>query len=397
MNRLVELALVFLKQGTIGFGGPAAHIAMMEDELVTRREWLSRQEFLDLVGATNLIPGPNSTEIAIHIGRHRAGWLGLLVAGISFIVPAVLITTLFAYIYVEFGSLPQMAPAMEGIKPAVLAIILSAGWKLGKQALKDAAAWLIAGTALTASLFGADVVWTLLVVSLVGTIVLGWRSRPKPVPPAGPAAIPLGMQAATTTAVSASAAGAVSYWQLGLVFLKIGAVLYGSGYVLIAYLEGEFVANRGWLTNEQVFDAIAIGQFTPGPILSTATFIGYVMMSDAGPRAGLAGAAIATAGIFLPSFFFVAITGPIIPKLRQHRITGCFLDAVNAASLGLMAAVIAKLTLAVFLESVDPLYLRWSSVGSFAIAAMAVLRWKVSAVWIVLTGALAGYGLSFIM
>ena len=397
MNRLVELALVFLKQGTIGFGGPAAHIAMMEDELVTRREWLSRQEFLDLVGATNLIPGPNSTEIAIHIGRHRAGWLGLLVAGISFIVPAVLITTLFAYIYVEFGSLPQMAPAMEGIKPAVLAIILSAGWKLGKQALKDAAAWLIAGTALTASLFGADVDWTLLVVSLVGTIVLGWRSRPKPVPPAGPAAIPLGMQAATTTAVSASAAGAVSYWQLGLVFLKIGAVLYGSGYVLIAYLEGEFVANRGWLTNEQVFDAIAIGQFTPGPILSTATFIGYVMMSDAGPRAGLAGAAIATAGIFLPSFFFVAITGPIIPKLRQHRITGCFLDAVNAASLGLMAAVIAKLTLAVFLESVDPLSLRWSSVGIFAIAAMAVLRWKVSAVWIVLTGALAGYGLSFIM
>ena len=397
MNRLVELALVFLKQGTIGFGGPAAHIAMMEDELVTRREWLSRQEFLDLVGATNLIPGPNSTEIAIHIGRHRAGWLGLLVAGISFIVPAVLITTLFAYIYVEFGSLPQMAPAMEGIKPAVLAIILSAGWKLGKQALKDAAAWLIAGTALTASLFGADVVWTLLVVSLVGTIVLGWRSRPKPVPPAGPAAIPLGMQAATTTAVSASAAGAVSYWQLGLVFLKIGAVLYGSGYVLIAYLEGEFVANRGWLTNEQVFDAIAIGQFTPGPILSTATFIGYVMMSDAGPRAGLAGAAVASAGIFLPSFFFFAITGPIIPKLRQHRITGCFLDAVNAASLGLMAAVIAKLTLAVFLESVDPLSLRWSSVGIFAIAAMAVLRWKVSAVWIVLTGALAGYGLSFIM
>ncbi len=381
---LGEVARLFLKLGLIGFGGPAAHIAMMEDEFVTRREWISRQHFLDLVGATNLIPGPNSTEMTMHVGYERAGWPGLFTAGSCFILPAVLITGFFGWLYVAYGSLPEVEPFLYGIKPAVIAVILGAVWKLGTKAVKG---WRLAAMGLAvaaATLAGLGEIWALLAGGLLGTLWLraaGYdssRTAGRLIP------ILFLQQARDTTAAAAAAAAAgaaagVSLWKLFFFFLKVGAVLYGSGYVLVAFLEGGLVEDYGWLSQDQLLDAIAIGQFTPGPVLSTSTFIGYVIE-------GVPGAAVATLGIFLPSFFFVLMLNPIIPKLRESIWLSAFLDAVNVAAVALMVAVTIELGIGTLVS--------WPSWVIAVLAAVFALRYKLNAAWLVLGGAVLGWLLS---
>jgi len=373
-GRLAELARLFLKLGLIGFGGPAAHIAMMEEEVVERRQWLTREHFLDLVGATNLIPGPNSTEMAIHVGYLRAGWMGLFIAGLCFIIPAVLITTGFAWAYVKFGMLPRVVPFLFGIKPALIAIILAAVWRLGRSAAKGMPLLSLGCAVAVASLLGWDEIVLLLLGGVIGTL---WLGR------AGSLALLAWMSA--SVAGSAAAAGAtgaagasIPLAKLGLFFLKVGAVLYGSGYVLVAFLEGGLVRDYGWLNEAQLLDAIAIGQLTPGPVLSTATFIGYIL-------GGLPGSAVATAGIFLPSFIFVAALGLVLPRLRGSRWMAAFLDAVNVSSVALMAAVTVKLSVSTLTS--------WPA-WVIALAAAGVgLRWRVNATWLVVGGALIGWAL----
>jgi chromate transporter len=346
---LREIAFVFLKLGAIGFGGPAAHIAMMEDEVVTRRQWLTRERFLDLLGATNLIPGPNSTEMAIHLGYLRAGWAGLMLAGACFILPAVMVTGAFAWLYVKYGTVPEAARFLGGVKPAVLAIIVGAVWRLGRTAFRGWPVATIGALVLAASLLGVDEILALFGGGVLGAVLLratrrnsNGKNAAKPQSgggvPAILAPIPLLPNAVPLAALTAGATGVatVSLWKLGLFFLKVGAVLYGSGYVLVAFLEGGLVQEYGWLTEQQLLDAIAVGQFTPGPVLSTATFIGYLL-------AGWPGAAVATAAIFAPSFLFVALLGQALPRMRQWNWAGAFLDAVNASSVALMAAVAIEL------------------------------------------------------
>jgi len=431
-SRLLELAKLFLKLGTIGFGGPAAHYAFMEEEAVNRRGWLTRQHFLDLIGATNLIPGPNSTEIAMHIGHHRAGMLGLVVAGVSFILPAVIVTTIFAWAYVTFGKVDAVAPFLFGVKPAVVAIIFTAGWRLGRKAITS---WRLAVLCLAAafgSLTGFGQIRSLLVISFVGLMWLVWtsgnRRQQENDPDDGPDDPPtkpndehgsktgmLGGAIAFTAAsaskpahaanlpvllaATAGTAATLSLWKLGLFFLQVGAVLYGTGYVLVAYLEGGLVDQMGWLTRDQLYEAIAIGNFTPGPILSTATFIGYVLFGQSGDvTGGIAGAVVASVAIFLPSFFFVAALGPIIPKLRRNRWAAAFLDAVNAASIGLIVAVTIKLCVDLFLMRVgepQTLTVNWPSLLIAVFAAAILIRFKPTPAWMVLFGAVAGWLISF--
>ena len=398
---LRDLSRLFLKLGIFGFGGPAAHIATMEEEVVQRKRWLSEQEFLDLVGATNLIPGPNSTELAIHIGYQQGGWRGLFLAGSCFIFPAVIITCLFAWLYVEYGQLPQTASLMIGIQPTVLAIILIAGWRLGKKALFNQRLQVFALVVAGVSLYlpGKQVL-VLLFSSLIGTLLVKARNSQPPgtprSPPAAPRATPAMLLGASTLSVApgalASGSGLLgSLAMLGWIFLKTGAVLYGSGYVLIAYLEGELVHQHQWLTENQLIDAIAIGQFTPGPILSTATFIGYVVMAPHGPTAAVAGAVVATFAIFLPSFLLVGITSRWVSKLRSHRTLSKFLDAVNAASMGIMGAVVLKLARpTLFPTGVSQ---GWSIACRFLIAGVAmtlILRYRVSPILIIAGGLLCG-------
>ena len=371
-GRLAELARLFLKLGLIGFGGPAAHIAMMEEEVVERHRWLTREHFLDLVGATNLIPGPNSTEMAIHVGYLRAGWAGLLTAGLCFIIPAVLITTAFAWAYVTFGTLPRVVPFLFGIKPALIAIILAAVWRLGRTAAKGMPLLSLGCAVAVASLVGWDEIVLLLLGGVIGMLWLGRAGNLAAL--AWMSASAAGSAAATAGAAGAAGAS-ISLAKLGLFFLKVGAVLYGSGYVLVAFLEGGLVRDYGWLSEAQLLDAIAIGQLTPGPVLSTATFIGYIL-------GGLPGAVVATAGIFLPSFIFVAALGLVLPRLRRSRWMAAFLDAVNMSSVALMAAVTVKLSVSTLTS--------WPAWIIALAAAGAGLRWKVNATWLVLGGAVVG-------
>jgi chromate transporter len=389
---LKELAHVFLKLGSIAFGGPVAHIAMMEEEIVRRRKWITREYFLDLVGATNLIPGPNSTEMAIHIGYVRAGWSGLATAGICFIVPAGLITAVFAWAYVKFGSLPKVAPFLYGMKPAVLAVMLSGLWRLGRTAVKNWQLFVIGLGVTIASLLRVDEVAALLIGGSVGMIWLRLSTPGKT--PLGKKII-IGLASSTiysilgkgrgfaqtlTIATVAVGGPAGSYlWKLGLFFLKVGAVLFGGGYVLVAFLEGGLVHDYGWLSQQQLLDAIAIGQFTPGPVLSAATFIGYLI-------AGMPGAVVATAAIFFPSFFFVAALNPVVPKLRQSLWTSAFLDAVNISSVALMLAVIVKLG--------QTTLVNWPTSLIAIASAAAAFRWRLNGFWLVLGGATAGWLLS---
>ncbi|MBG0744542.1 MAG: chromate efflux transporter [Cylindrospermopsis raciborskii KL1] len=385
LNRLIELAKLFLKLGVTGFGGPVAHIAMIEDEVVKRRQWLTQEYFLDLLGATNLIPGPNSTEMTIHIGYIYAGWLGLIVSGISFILPAVLITGVFAFIYVSYGSVPEFSPLLYGIKPVVLAIILNAVFGLGKKALKNKQLLIIAVLVALVNYFGkVNEVITLLLGGILGMIWLhNIATHSDKQTNLLITALTLG-----TTLPKVTLTPTVSIWQLGLFFLKVGSVLFGGGYLLIAFLQGELVDQYHWLTQQQLLDAIAIGQFTPGPILSTATFIGYII-------SGLPGAIVATVGIFLPSFLFVVLLNPVIPWLRKSPWTRGFLDAVNASAVALMIVT----TLQIGVKTLDlarfPL-LDLFSVFMFLIAAVLITRFRINAPWLVLGGGLISMGLGLL-
>ena len=371
ITKLKDLAKLFLKLGFVAFGGPAAHIAMLEDEVVEKRKWMTRDHFLDLVGATNLIPGPNSTEMTMHVGYQYAGVAGLFMAGVCFIGPAVLLTGILAYLYIEYGELPAIAPFLLGIKPAVLAIIAGAIYKLGKKALKSWQLGLIGAIVVIANFMGVNEV-----TCIIGGGVLGmlWASAREGKTLRSYAPVLLfwftgaGMKLTTTN--------------LFLVFLKVGSVLFGSGYVLVAYLDGELVEKLGWLSKSELLDAIAIGQFTPGPVLSTATFVGYQIQ-------GVQGAMAATLGIFLPSFLFVWILNPLIPKLRSSKITAAFLDAVNVAAVAVMLVVTLMLAKEVLID--------WRAI---VIASLSFYIYffqkKVSVVYLVLGGAILGWGLSLL-
>ncbi len=367
-ERLLELARTFLRLGVIGFGGPAATIAMMDDDIVQRRRWLSREHFLDLVGATNLIPGPNSTEMVMHIGYERAKFPGLVVAGACFILPAALMTGVLGWLYLSYGTIPEVEPFLVGIKPAVLAIILSALWRLGRTAMKSLSLFLVGLIVASALVLGASEVLALVGGGILGLVWLQWRSRSLE---AG-----LAITGAAYLMLQVQAAKTLSLWALGLFFLKVGAVLYGSGYVLIAFLEGDLVQNYGWLTEQQLLDAVAIGQFTPGPVLTTATFIGVLLL-------GLPGGTVATLAIFLPSFVFVAILNPIVPRLRRSPLTASFLDAINVSALALMAIVTVRLGAAVLFG--------WAPALIFALAVLAVFRFRLNVAMVVLGGGVMGY------
>ena len=381
---LGELAWLFSRLGTTAFGGPAAHIAMMEDEVVNRRRWLTREQFLDLLGATNLIPGPNSTELAIHIGHARAGWAGLLVAGACFILPATLIVTVCAWAYLRFGRLPEAAGILYGVKPVVIAVVLQALWRLGRTAIRGPGLALLALGAAGANALGMGELAVLGAASLLAAVTQWIRTSSQPAPPAAglgalliaPILPRSALAAAGAGAAGATGAAAVGLWPLFAFFVKVGSVLFGSGYVLLAFLRGGLVHDRGWLTEPQLLDAVAIGQVTPGPVFTTATFIGYVL-------AGGPGAAAATIGIFLPAFVFVAMSGPLVPRLRRSPLAGAVLDGVNAASLALMGVVAAQLATSAI---VDGLTL------ALAVASAAcLLGLRVNSSWLVLVGAIAGY------
>jgi chromate transporter len=360
MGPLRELALLFVRLGFTAFGGPAVHVAMMEEEVVRRRKWMTEEKFLDLLGMTNLIPGPNSTEMAIHIGHQRAGFPGLVVAGSAFILPAALITSAFAWAYVKYGSLPRAGGLLYGVKPVVIAIVAHALYGLGKKAVKDR--WL-AALAVIAAAAAALGVNELGVLFGSGLAVIAFR---RPAPPAAMALV---------------IPSAFSLPSLFLAFAKIGCVIFGSGYVLLAFIRADLVQQRHWLTESQLVDAIAVGQITPGPVFTTATFIGYVLGRSQG-------AALATAGIFLPAFVFVALSGPLLPRIRRSPAAGAFLDGVNVASLALMAVVTAQLARA---SLIDPLTIALA-IGS----AVVLLRWKVNPTWIIATGATIGLARGFL-
>jgi chromate transporter len=325
-----EVAALFLKLGTIGFGGPAAHVALMEDEVVRRRRWLTRDAFLDLLGATNLIPGPNSTEMAIHIGYVRAGWRGLVAGGVAFILPAALVTLALAVGYARYGTLPAAGWLLYGVKPVIIAVVVQAVWGLARRALATPLAAAAALAVLVLTLRGVNEVALLFgaAVALLLVRALGSRAGIAAVGPG--TLLAFGEASAATTTLSGAAAGTVSLTHLGLMFLKVGSILFGSGYVLLAFLRPDLVERTGWLTDGELLDAVAVGQITPGPVLTTATFVGYLV-------AGAPGAIVATIAIFLPSFVFVALSNPLIPRLRRSGWTGSFLDGANAASIALMA------------------------------------------------------------
>jgi chromate transporter len=367
-GRLAEVVAYFFKLGITAFGGPAAHIAMMHAEVVKRRKWLDDQRFLDLLGATQLIPGPNSTEMAIHLGFLRAGWPGLIVGGISFILPAVLIVTALAWAYVRFGSLPEVSSALYGIKPVIIAIILQALWNLGQKAVKGPLTPVAGLAALVLYFLGVNEIALLLAGGLIVMIGENLRRSGK-----GGSTGSLLLLAASGP--SALAAAPFSLTMLFLIFLKIGAVLFGSGYVLLAFLRADFVVRLGWLTDRELLDAIAIGQVTPGPVFTTATFIGFLL-------GGMPGALLATVGIFLPSFLFVAVTFPLIARLRNSALAGGFLDGVNAASLGLMAAVTWQLGRASLVDL--------PTIATGIVSAVLLIRFKINSTWLVLGGATIG-------
>jgi chromate transporter len=366
-----EVVRLFLKLGVIAFGGPAAHIAMMRQEVVRRRRWVSDEQFLDLLGMTNLIPGPNSTEMAIHLGYVRAGWPGLILGGACFIVPAMLIVLALAWLYVRYGTTPAATAALYGITPVIIAIVAQAMWALGRTAVKGPLLGAVGVAVLALSLAGGNELVLLLaggiVVMALHAITHGRRAV---------AALVAGLAApGVALGQAATAAAGVSLGTLFLTFLKIGAVLYGSGYVLLAFLRNDFVERLGWLTDRQLLDAVAVGQFTPGPVFTTATFVGYLV-------AGWSGALLATLAIFLPSFVFVALSHPLIPRIRGSRWTGAFLDGVNVASLGLMAAVASQLARAAIVDIFTALLV--------VAAAVLLLRTRLNSAWLVIGGGVAG-------
>ncbi|MFL5348415.1 MAG: chromate efflux transporter [Hyalangium sp.] len=379
---LAEVALLFLRLGFTAFGGPAAHIAMMEDEVVRRRQWLPREEFIDLLGATNLIPGPNSTELAIHLGHRRAGWPGLLVAGACFILPAALIVGTIAWAYVRFGSLPAAESLLYGVKPVIIAIVLQALWGLGRAAIKTRPLAAVALASVGATIAGVPELAVLFSAGVA--MALGRWARRRARAGGGGSALGAALMLGPPTtwpALATAAAGAAvpfSLQGLFLFFLKVGSVLFGSGYVLLAFLRADLVTRWGWLTEAQLLDAVAVGQVTPGPVFTTATFIGYVL-------GGVPGAAAATVGIFLPAFFFVAVSGPLVPRLRRSWVAGAFLDGVNVASLALMAVVTWELGRSALVDV-------WT-VGLAVLSAGLLVRYRLNSAWLVLGGGALGLAL----
>jgi chromate transporter len=370
--RVGEVAAYFLRLGCIAFGGPAAHIAIMRRELVTQRKWLTDAEFVDMLGVTNLIPGPNSTEMTMHSGYHRAGWLGLWLGGLMFILPAVAIVLAFAWAYVRYGDTPAGEGILAGVGPVVLAIIIQAIWGLRTAAVKTPLAAVLAASVFLAVLvFDANEILALFAAGVIAVVWYVARRASR----ALAALVPLGLP--FPVALQAAAASTPSAGELFWVFLKVGALLYGSGYVLVSFLDGELVDSRGWLTEEQLVDAIAVGQFTPGPLFSSATFVGYVIE-------GWDGAAAATAGIFLPSFLLVMLTAPFIGRIRRMGAAGAFLDGVNAAALALMAAT----TIILAQETLDTAF----GGALFVAAAVILIRYSPNSAWLVLTGAALGVG-----
>lgn len=364
MNKnLKEVAFLFFKLGCISFGGPAAHIAMMEEEVVKKRKWISQQHFLDLMGATNLIPGPNSTEMTMHCGHERAGWQGLIVAGFAFILPAIAITMVFAWLYQTYGQLPKVEPFLYGIKPAVIAIILGAVYRLGKKALKNIELGILGALTLAACLLGVNEITALFACGFLG---VAWYFIRKPNKQLN----------AFNPFVFIQVVATASSFKLFWIFFKVGALLYGSGYVLFAFLDAELVS-KGLLTRQALIDAVAVGQFTPGPVLSTATFIGWQLN-------GFWGALAATLGIFMPSFLFVALLNPLIPKMRKSNIMVAFLDAVNIAAVAVIVAVCFEM-------GKDTLN-DWRTLGVAIASLVAVFVFKnLNSAFIVLGGALLGY------
>ncbi len=361
-----ELALVFLKLGTTAFGGPAAHIAMMRQEVVEKRKWISEQHFLDLIGATNLIPGPNSTELAIHIGQDRAGWKGLLISGFCFIFPAVLITLGFAYLYKEYGSLPEVQLFLYGINPAIISVILAAIFPLARKSLKSKELYLIGTLALILTFLGINEIFVLFGAGFFA-LALSWLKSNQTRVLLAPLVL---LQMPSISLFSASNI------KLFLIFLKVGSILYGSGYVLFAFLDAELVS-RGLLTRQELVDAIAVGQFTPGPVFSSVTFIGY-QLED------WKGALLSTLGIFIPSFVFVALLNPIVKFLRGSKLFSSFLDAVNIASV----AIIVFICYQIARESVTD----WKTIVITLLCLVLTFKYnKLNSAWIVLLGALLGY------
>ena len=360
---LKPLAGLFLKLGLTAFGGPAAHIAMMEAEVVRRRRWMDHETFLDLLGTCNLLPGPNSTELAIYIGYARAGWRGLLLAGLCFIVPAALLTLGFAALYVHFGRLPAAQGFLLGLKPVVLAIVAQAVWNLGRTALKTWPSAILGVAVLAASLLGIQEALLILGAGAISLLL----ARPR----LGTAALGIAWLPALPALALPFSLGGL-FW----VFLKVGATLFGSGYVLIAYLRTDLVHRLGWLTETQLLDAVAVGQVTPGPVFTTATFIGYLLGS-------WRGALVATVGIFLPAFLLVGLGAFFLPRLRKSPALAAFMKGVNAAAVALMATALWDLGRATLASP-------WTLALGVA-AAWLLIRQRVNATWVLLGGGLAGY------
>ena len=370
---LKDIAKLFLKLGFIGFGGPAAHIAMMREEFITKRKWLTEQHFLDLIGATNLIPGPNSTELAIHIGYEKGGWRGLLIAGLCFILPAVFITGFFAWLYKYYGQLPEVQPFVYGIKPAIIAIILGAVFPLAKKSLKTTELIIIGVLVLIGSLLKINEIYLLFGAGFFALFLAQIRDNKQN---SFNSFLPLTFIQITKTAIL-SATNVNLFW----IFLKIGAILYGSGYVLFAFLDTELVST-GFLSRQQLIDAIAVGQFTPGPVFSSVTFIGYQIN-------GFTGAVISTIAIFLPSFVFVALLNPIVRKLRNSKLFAVFLDAVNVASVAIIAAICFDMGKETITD--------WRTVFIAVLSIVIIFRYtKINSAFVVLGGSLTGYLLTLV-
>ena len=365
-STLAEVAKVFLKLGLIGFGGPAVHIAMMEEEVVRKRQWVSHQHFLDLIGATNLIPGPNSTEMALHCGHERAGWKGLLVAGACFILPAVIITGSLAWAYQQYGTLPQVAPFIYGIKPAIIGVVISLMITLGRKALKSIELGFIGIICILLALYGINEIYILFGAGLAGILIYLAKNEASSVNFILPLSFLLSEDIRITSA----------QWKIFWIFLKVGSILYGSGYVLFAFLNTELV-KPGLLSHQVLIDAIAVGQFTPGPVFSSATFIGWQM-------GGLNGAVAATAGIFLPSFLFVAFLNPLVRKLRSSKMMSAFLDTVNMASIALILAVCVDMGKSAITD--------WKTILIAVLGlAVSLIFKKLNSAFVVLGGSVLGY------
>jgi len=368
---LWELARLFLKLGTTAFGGPAAHIAMLQQEVVERRGWISHAEFLDHLGASNLIPGPTSTELVIYIGRKQGGWPGLLIAGTCFILPAAIMAGILAWAYVRYGSLPAVSGLLHGVKPVVIAIILEALWKLGRTAVKSVWLAIVGLVTLFLAVVGVSPLLILIVGGFLGMVVSLAPTRVR--------TALITFLEATSSMPGAAAAGlpaSPGLLPIFLIFVKIGSIVFGSGYVLLVFLHADLVEHHAWLTQPQLLDAVAVGQVTPGPVFTTATFLGYLLR-------GTPGAIIATIGIFLPAFVLVALSAPLIPKIRASGIAGAALDGINVASLALMTLVTWQLARSALVD--------WITVVLAVLSALVLFRFRhLNSAWLIAAAGLVG-------